>query len=1455
MARTAARRLGAALGASLGLLIASRGAAQADDWSLTREPEPATPRKSASASSNATPDFSLALRAVERRATIEQLLITHRARGGQTEDLFLEVEARAARTGQPRRWLLLLAQLQRMSGAIGEARETFERVNALGPDAFSLQLSGEFEREQNSLPRARELIERALAATPTPNLRLPLRTELLELCVALGDRACASQQFAVLASERGGVSSALAYPRALASQHAYAEARAAYLSLLDPKARGLDVRTRCDIHLELGELRLAEAALPEARAFLEQARSECHERSAEVLERLLEVHRALGSLAQFAHELAANPAPGAQQLAGRAFEELGQPAAAADAYRRALARAPADAALAERLLGLLSREGRTAELISMYERLLTEPRTEPRLLTSLTGLLRDLGRFDDAATVAARIGRARPTDVAMHRLLVELYTRWEMPERARGELEWLTRIDPNEPSHVLALAEAELAQGREAQAAIVLRRLRKSAATPAQGHVQLGQALSDHELPREALTEFDLALRLEPQNLAAMRGRALALSHLYRHRDAEAEWQHLLMSAGPDAERRRDAREQLVELWAELGELERHVRDYEEAFAYSAKTGPRQSSEIGQAPRDPEVGRLLAEGYLRLARQPSYRAQPARYLRGAEDVFGQVVRLDPSDAGSWRALERLRARRGDREGSIAALEQLVRLEPNRAAEHYMRMAEYAHAAYREDAAIAYAERASAVAPDDSAVHEWLGDVYRARRDDPRTILHYQRALELDPMRFGIALRLAELQAQRGETTPARHLLLTVLSSATEPALVLRAGRAALQLAATSESRAELERQLLALVSSDPRRSEHRRLLIELYETQLPDLQARRDPDARFSLDAIRARAQKPLLDALSDDDDTQVRSAVRLLRWLGTASAALPLMTLAETGDAELSVRRSALAASCAVSGAELLPRQLALSTGREVRLRDMAAYCIASAPTAIAAPAVRRLSVSETPAVRALGMLGLGKLGARAQPTTASSLRLALAHDVSVLVRSAAAIALGLLSERVSRDPDATQRPASDGTRALLRVALARNARRDERALTQAQKSQARAGDSNSSGQARATPLGDLALASSNESPEQNAERIAVDAKLDREALEGAVRGRDSAVAETSALALGILANPASATALANALFDARAPIADAAELALRGLSCDRPLKFEIAEPDPDLTVDLLVEAARSTLAVCRTSTFAAFFAEITEAARSALKGPPGRRNLALAWLSRLAADAAATGAAASPGAAVIRVLDSATTAMPGPTPSPEPDAAWRIELLSSLASDVSALAVHADPVVRRGVVRVFEVLPVTAAEATLIALVTDPDLGVRGAALDALGRRKLPDRTVYCDRLAFVAASDKAFGMRRRAVRALGGMSGPSATRVLVRVLTNDPFAVVRESAADALSGREPNLVGEALVVAMRRDTEPRVRFAAARSLRQVGGALLHTAREDSRLPEDVREILQAR
>jgi tetratricopeptide (TPR) repeat protein len=1526
-------------------LVALPAAAQEDDWALTRKPAASSLPRSPSAG----PDFALALRAVDRRAAIEQVIAAHRAKGGQPEELVREVEARANRAPQPRRWLLLLAQIQRYQGAIEDARATFERASALGPDAFSLRLSAELERDQNQLPRARELVKRALAARPNPSLRIALRSERLDLCAALGDRSCAAEEFAALASERAGISYALAYPRSLVHQHAYAEAAAAYRTLFERDAAHLlDPRTRCDVYLELGALHLAQAALSEAQKQLEQARKLCSDRSGEVLEHLLEVHRGQGSLAQFARELAANPGPSAQQLAGRAFEELGQPAAAAEAYRRALVRAPSDAQLADRLLSLLAREGRTPELIATYERLLNEPRTEPKLLTALTSLLRDLGRPDEAVAAAARTGRARPSDVALHRLLVELYTRWELPERAHAELEWLTRIDPDEPSHVLALAEAELAQGHETQAANVLRRLRRKAATPAQGHVQLGQAFADHELHREALAEFDAALRLEPQNHAAMRGRALALAHLYRHRDAEAEWQQLLMTAGADAERRRDAREQLVELWAELGELERHVRDYEEAFGYSAKAGAKQGSDAIEDRRDPEVGRLLAEGYLRLARQPSYRAQPARYLRGAEDVLGQVVAIDPSDAASWRALERLRARRGDREGAIAALEQLVRLEPKRAAEHYMRAAEYAHAAYREDAAIRYAERAAAVAPDDPQVHEWLGDLYRDRRDDFHTISHYQRALELDPGRFAIALRLAELHAQRGEVTAARRLLFTVLGSAPEPALVLRAGRAAIQLAPTPDLRAELERQLLALVSNDPRRSEHRRLLIELYEMQLPQL-AVAGAGARAALEAIRARAQKPLLDALGDDDATQVQSAVRLLRRLGTASAALPLMTLAESGDADLAIRRSALAASCAVAGAELLPRQLLLASSRATGLRDMAAYCIARTPAPFAAPAVRRLTNSETPAVRALAALGLGQLGARDQPTSAASLRLALVHDVSALVRSASAIALGLLSDRLARAPEPPPKAMSEA-RALVRASLARSDGRPvtapgrariqietrlQNALEAASKRAQvdgrtsgtpadRSGEGGrgslgaSSDSARkalglapesreletlpsdryavpqdsewraqgaedartaseAPPLSagaallrpdaaELARAGrtaedpppsaaddlpTREPADQTPDRLAQDQKLDREALELALRGRDSAVAESAALGLGILADSAAATALAQALFDPRSEIADAAELALRGLSCDHPLTFEIAEPEPELTIDLVIDTARTTLSACRSNTFAPYFAEITEAARAALRGPPARRSLALVWLSRLAAEAAAAGAAATTGAALLpSAPPAALVALPA-----EPDAGWRIELLSSLASDLSSLASHADPSVRRDVARIVEVIPVTAAETTLIALITDPDLGVRGTALDALSRRKLPERAAYCDRLAHVASTDRAFGMRRRAVRALGGMSGASATRVLVRVLATDPFAVVRETAADALSTREGNLVGEALLVAMRTDVEPRVRLAAARSLRQVGGALLHTAREDSRLEQGVREILQAR
>ncbi len=48
---------------------------------------------------------------------------------------------------------------------------------------------------------------------------------------------------------------------------------------------------------------------------------------------------------------------------------------------------------------------------------------------------------------------------------------------------------------------------------------------------------------------------------------------------------------------------------------------------------------------------------------------------------------------------------------------------------------------------------------------------------------------------------------------------------------------------------------------------------------------------------------------------------------------------------------------------------------------------------------------------------------------------------------------------------------------------------------------------------------------------------------------------------------------------------------------------------------------------------------------------------------------------------------------------------------------------------------------------------------------------------------------------------------------------------------------------------------MVAMRTDVEPRVRLSAARSLRQVGGPLLHTALEDPGLEQGLREILEAR
>ncbi|HEY2732499.1 MAG TPA: HEAT repeat domain-containing protein, partial [Polyangiales bacterium] len=785
-------------------------------------------------------------------------------------------------------------------------------------------------------------------------------------------------------------------------------------------------------------------------------------------------------------------------------------------------------------------------------------------------------------------------------------------------------------------------------------------------------------------------------------------------------------------------------LWDELAELRGHVDTLEKSCRYVEGSGFARDAPA--APCDVESARTLAEAYERLARHAGLRSEPERHLHSAEDLWRLVTLLAPRDSEGFLALERLRVKRGDLDGALVVLEQLTGVDPDNQRSYLERMVSYALSRYRDSDAARYAQRAVDAAPDDPAARERLGDLYRARHDDARALENYSRALALDPTRFALALRVAEIELTKGDTTSAEQRLRSVISASQDDELVMRALHGWLSLSLPDTMFAELERALLPLALATPPRRVYRQALLELYAQWLPQLVAQREPSAHEQLAAIGRRAAKPLLEALADPDLAQSRQAIALLAEVGHASAAPALLAVAQ-GGSDLELRREAIRVAATLAPNALGPELLALAQTRETRLASVALWAIVRGEPAAdsgdvhthpASDLLRTLARSPVAVLRGYALFGLAR---RADSEAEHSLEQALTRDPHPFVRGAAALALGMSADRHASD-------------LLVRMS------------------------------------------------EQT-----------------------GAPAEAATLALGLIGDEAFAPVLARRLFAVDPRERAAAQIALDALGANERAGIEPPMPLDRLELEPWLAAARASLVARANGDPARHERALRDAALEALRAEDGTKSALLAFL--------AESSRRPPSAAGGDAREQ------------------RLDLPSELLPELATLRAHPDPALRAALVEAIARARSRAAVAALLDLTEDRSARVRGLALSALSERPIAELSASVERLSAAALDEPEFWLRERAVRVLGRSTSEAATRLLVRVLSTDGYALVRESAARSLVGRDASRVGPTLLAALH-DSEPRVCAAAARSLRAVGGSSLRSALSDTSLSTGLHALL---
>ncbi len=904
---------------------------------------------------------------------------------------------------------MLLGALARAQGRGADAQRLYREAGALRPEAHEpLAALAALVRADGDAQAARALYREALARARTDAARQELVRESATLAMDSGDFEAARADYDALVPTRGAsVFLSTEYARALAARGEHSRA-AAELERVRGRLRG-DGRVLGPILRDLGRA-YRDAGDPErALAILNDALRSTREGGLrrELFELLTDTYRRAGRLPELAETLRADARTDAIAARAAIEDELGHDAEALVAYRRVLGANPRDVDTRLRVVQVLSRSGQLDAVIAEYRALLRAVPGEPRFVVELAQLLVQQGRRDEARRLAAETSRRHPREARVHRALAELYARWREDALAAAEVALLARLEPNDPTHLVALGTQQLEAGDADAARATWRRILTVEPDSVRAHATLGGLYADHDFLPDAASAYEESLRLAPTDIDALRGLAGVRERLGESARAAELWERVL-AASPDRAERREARQRIVAAWGRTRELPRRLAELERAFRAE--------------PPDLEAGRFLAEAWLR--------ATPTRNA-DAERILERLVALAPGDVESLVALERLRAARGDLAGALAVLERLVEADARRAAAYLQRMAEHALALYRDDEAIAYARRAAERNPDDAAGHRRLGDLFRARQDPTHAVAAYRRAIELDARLFPTYFELAELHLAAGRPAEADALYRRVLRASPDDELVARAARASIQIHLGAGTLESLEHELLALALASPQRPVLRRLVVELYQALVEPLAvAARRPGpaaeaARTALERIGARALKPLLEALADADPTQRGAAVTLLAETRNPNALGPLLALAES-EADIALRARALVAVGALGPVAVgaASRLAAIAGGPEARLRDAAAWALASTATRAQSGLLRGLTSHGDPAVRAFAVIGLG---VARDGESRDGLEALLARDPSLDVKAAAAWSLGRLARPESVAPlvAALQSPA----------------------------------------------------------------------------------------------------------------------------------------------------------------------------------------------------------------------------------------------------------------------------------------------------------------------------------------------------------------------------------------------------------------------------------------------
>ena len=248
---------------------------------------------------------------------------------------------------------------------------------------------------------------------------------------------------------------------------------------------------------------------------------------------------------------------------------------------------------------------------------------------------------------------------------------------------------------------------------------------------------------------------------------------------------------------------------------------------------------------------------------------------------------------------------------MARLDDIARLAPARAREAHLQIADIALARYDVTRALSHARAAAGSA--DAQTLARVGDLQARAGADDLAIATYRAAVARDA-NAAATISLARLLVRRGDERDAADTLAGLLRASRDDNAITEAGRLAIELADLRGRLPELESQLAEAQAGGQDTPARRKLLSALLKRLLPPMY--RDPGfGRHAPGDSGRRVLRPLLEIITEAEQTPDRTVIELVGMLGNGDAAPALVRLASKDKEPLSAAGRASMRALGVAG------------------------------------------------------------------------------------------------------------------------------------------------------------------------------------------------------------------------------------------------------------------------------------------------------------------------------------------------------------------------------------------------------------------------------------------------------------------------------------------------------------------------------------------------------------